>query len=55
MTLIKHTQERIALRTKNIGKKVNIEVDKVGKYVEKSMLAAPGEGTSGNDGIKALV
>ena len=53
--LIKHTQERITLGTKGVGEKVNIEVDMVGKYVEKSVLAALGGSTSGNDGIKALV
>lgn len=38
--LIQHTQEKISLSRKKIGSKVNIEVDMVGKYVEKSVLAA---------------
>jgi len=38
--LIQHTQEKISLSRKNIGSKVNVEVDMVGKYVEKSVLAA---------------
>ncbi|KAG6335465.1 hypothetical protein ID866_3615 [Astraeus odoratus] len=43
--LIKHTQEMISLPTKPDGAKVNIEVDMVGKYVEKSVVAAlAGEG-----------
>ncbi|CCM04460.1 uncharacterized protein FIBRA_06640 [Fibroporia radiculosa] len=40
--LIKHTQEKITLSGKPIGSKVNIEVDMVGKYVEKSVHAALG-------------
>ncbi|PBL00635.1 Lumazine-binding protein [Armillaria gallica] len=43
--LIQHTQEKITLSKKMIGAKVNIEVDMVGKYVEKSVSAAlAGEG-----------
>lgn len=38
--LIQHTQEKITLARKPINSKVNIEVDMVGKYVEKSVLAA---------------
>ena len=51
--LIKHTQERITLGTKPAGAKVNIEVDMVGKYVEKGVSAALSGG--GSDGIKAYV
>ncbi|KAF9015692.1 hypothetical protein BDQ17DRAFT_1404244 [Cyathus striatus] len=35
--LITHTQEKITLSKKQVGGKVNIEVDMVGKYVEKSV------------------
>jgi riboflavin synthase len=38
--LIQHTQEKITLSKKKIGSKVNIEVDMVGKYVEKGVSAA---------------
>ena len=38
--LIKHTQENITLASKQSGEKVNVEVDMIGKYVEKSVLAA---------------
>ncbi|KAF9270666.1 Lumazine-binding protein [Marasmius fiardii PR-910] len=38
--LIQHTQEKITLGMKAVGAKVNIEVDMVGKYVEKGVLAA---------------
>ena len=51
--LIKHTQERITLGKKPVGSKVNIEVDMVGKYVEKSVTAALSGG--GGDGVRALV
>jgi riboflavin synthase len=44
--LIKHTQEKITLSRKPLGAKVNIEVDMVGKYVEKSVLAALGDSSS---------
>ncbi|GJE89589.1 riboflavin synthase [Phanerochaete sordida] len=50
--LIKHTQEKITVGKKPVGAKVNIEVDMVGKFVEKSVTAA----LSGGGGpIKALV
>ncbi|TFY71323.1 hypothetical protein EVG20_g1677 [Dentipellis fragilis] len=51
--LIQHTQEKITLPKKPVGAKVNIEVDMVGKYVEKSVLAALGGG--GGEGVRALV
>jgi len=51
--LIQHTQQKISLGRKQIGSKVNIEADMVGKYVEKSVLAAL-EGVGGQ-GMKALV
>ncbi|KAI0800618.1 Lumazine-binding protein [Fomes fomentarius] len=38
--LITHTQEKITLSKKAVGSKVNIEVDMVGKFVEKSVQAA---------------
>ena len=53
--LIQHTQEKITLSKKNIGEKVNIEVDMVGKYVEKSVIAALGTGEGQNVAIKSLV
>ena len=40
--LIAHTQSKIELRNKQIGDRVNVEVDMVGKYVEKGVLAALG-------------
>lgn len=38
--LIKHTQEKITLGKKKVGSKVNLEVDMLGKYVQKSVAAA---------------
>jgi riboflavin synthase len=43
--LIQHTQKKITLGRKEIGSKVNVEVDMVGKYVEKSVKAALGRGS----------
>jgi len=40
VVLIKHTQEKITLANKYLDERVNIEVDMVGKYVERSVLAA---------------
>lgn len=51
--LIQHTQEKITLSRKDIGAKVNIEVDMVGKYVEKSVTAALGGGDS--NGLRGLI
>lgn len=52
--LIKHTQEKITLSKKEIGAKINIEVDMVGKYVRKSVVAALGGGES-DAGIRELI
>ena len=51
--LIQHTQQKITLGTKEIGSKVNIEVDMVGKYVRKSVVAALGG--SGDESIKSMI
>ena len=51
--LIQHTQEKITLARKELGAKVNVEADMVGKYVEKSVVAALGG--SGSSGIRAMV
>jgi riboflavin synthase len=51
--LIQHTQEKISLGKKPVGAKVNIEVDMVGKYVQKSVLAALSGG--GGESMRALI
>ncbi|CAK5280331.1 unnamed protein product [Mycena citricolor] len=51
--LIQHTQEKITLSKKPLGSTVNIEVDMVGKYVEKSVVGALGG--SGDSGLKAMI
>lgn len=51
--LITHTQEKITLGKKPVGSKVNIEVDMVGKFVEKSVTAALGGGGDGR--VRALI
>ena len=35
--LIAYTQERVVMGEKGVGEEVNVEVDMVGKYVEKSV------------------
>ncbi|KAJ7193311.1 riboflavin synthase [Mycena pura] len=46
--LIQHTQEKITVGRKAIGAKVNVEVDMIAKYIEKSVVAAvAGSGDSG--------
>ena len=51
--LIQHTQQKITLSKKVDGSKVNIEVDMVGKYVEKSVTSALSG--KGSEGLKALI
>lgn len=47
--LIAYTQEKVVMGTKGEGDQVNIEVDMVGKYVEKSVAAYfEGQGATGN-------
>ncbi|KDQ15592.1 hypothetical protein BOTBODRAFT_31488 [Botryobasidium botryosum FD-172 SS1] len=55
--LIAHTQSRITLSEKPVGSKVNVEVDMVGKYVEKAVAAAFGSssGISVGDGLKGII
>jgi len=38
--LIAHTQTKISLSKRTIGEKVNVEVDMIGKYVQRSVNAA---------------
>ncbi|KAF7303219.1 Lumazine-binding protein [Mycena kentingensis (nom. inval.)] len=51
--LVRHTQEKITLARKPIGATVNVEVDSIAKYVEKSVLNA----LSGNaeSGLRRVV
>lgn len=54
--LIAHTQTKIELANKPVGATVNVEVDMVGKYVEKSVIAALGDLEGhGDSPIKRLV
>ena len=48
VVLIAHTQTKIDLANKAVGDRVNVEVDMVGKYVEKAVISAlGGQGSSG--------
>ena len=51
--LIQHTQQKITLSKKAVGSKVNIEVDMVGKYVEKSVISSLSG--RGSEALKALI
>lgn len=55
--LIAHTQTKIDLGNKPLGATVNVEVDMVGKYVEKSIAAALGsfEDSGPPSPLKALI
>jgi len=57
--LIAHTQTKITLAQKKVGNTVNIEVDMLGKYVEKAVIASfrgdsavPG---SASEGLRATI
>lgn len=41
--LISYTQEKIVTATKKVGEDVNVEVDQIAKYVEKSVGAFWGQ------------
>jgi len=53
--LIAHTQGKIDLANKQVGDRVNVEVDMVGKYVEKAVLAALGGRGIGSIGIQTQI
>lgn len=53
--LIAYTQDRIVTAGKKAGEEVNIEVDMVGKYVEKNVAAYFEEGAGTNSVIARLV
>ena len=53
--LIPYTRERIVMGTKGVGDLVNVEVDMVGKYVEKSVRAYFEQGGEGLPGLEAAV
>ena len=49
--LIAYTQEKIVTSSKREGEDVNIEVDQVGKYVEKSVVGYLEQNKSGAPAI----
>lgn len=55
LMLIKHTQEMITLSKKPIAALVNIEVDMVGKYIQKSVISALGGDGEDGTGLKGLI
>lgn len=46
--LISYSQERVVMATKKAGDSVNIEVDMMAKYAEKSLGGILGDGTAGS-------
>lgn len=52
--LIAYTQERIVTAAKKEGDEVNVEIDVVGKVVEKSVVGYL-EGSVGKDGVPAIL
>lgn len=52
--LIAYTQERVVTASKKAGEEVNVEIDVVGKVVEKSVVGYL-EGTLGKDGAPAIL
>ena len=49
--LIAYTQEKVVTASKKAGDQVNVEVDQVGKYVEKSVVGYLEQGQSGAPAI----
>ena len=49
--LIAYTQEKVVTASKKAGDQVNVEVDQVGKYVEKSVVGYLEQGESGAPAI----
>ncbi|KAK5051968.1 hypothetical protein LTR84_002772 [Exophiala bonariae] len=52
--LIAYTQERVVTAAKKAGEEVNVEIDVVGKVVEKSVVGYL-EGSVGKDGVPAIL
>ena len=49
--LIAYTQEKVIMGKKGVGEEVNVEVDMIGKYVEKGVIAYLGGKGEGETGI----
>jgi riboflavin synthase len=49
--LISYTQEKVVTASKEPGDEVNVEVDQIGKYVEKAVEGYFSQGTSGQPAI----
>lgn len=57
--LIAHTRTKVTLGQKQIGESVNIEVDMLGKYVEKAVVASFGGDSeipgSAGEGLQGMI
>ncbi|KAJ3105093.1 Riboflavin synthase alpha chain [Phlyctochytrium planicorne] len=48
--LIAHTQLMVNLPNYNVGSRINLEVDEIGKYIESIIVSMLERGSSGNEG-----
>jgi len=53
--LIAYTRERVALAAKKVGDEVNVEVDVLAKYAEKSMAGYLGAGGGLERAVEKMV
>ena len=53
--LIPYTQEKIVTASKKVGEEVNIEIDVVGKYVERAVEGYFSGMGEGSDGVPAIL
>lgn len=57
--LIAHTRTKVTLAQKQVGETVNIEVDMLGKYVEKAVIASFGGDSevsgSAGEGLRGMI
>lgn len=49
--LIAYTQEKVVTAAKKVGEEVNVEVDQIGKYVEKAVEGYFSKGSGGEPAI----
>jgi len=53
--MIAYTQEKVVMGAKAEGDEVNVEVDMLGKYVEKSLQGFLEGRSAGGEGLRAMV
>ena len=53
--MIAYTQEKVVMAGKGVGEEVNVEVDQVGKYVEKSLVGWLEGRNAAGEGLRGMV